>query len=72
MRRRVADFSVSPLDEPLHVGCVGVAAVVLAPGELAEFGDQALGLAEELDRSGVLEFQAGYFFYPSHEAPTLG
>ena len=33
-RRRVADELVGPLDEPLHVRCVGVPAIMLAPGEL--------------------------------------
>lgn len=42
----------------------------LAPTELAAMGDQALQLAEELDRSGILQFRAGYFFYPSHDAPA--
>jgi DEAD/DEAH box helicase domain-containing protein len=42
----------------------------LAPSELADVGETALAVAEELDRSGVLQFQAGYFFYPSHEAPA--
>ena len=31
----VADEFVSPVDEIFHVGCVGVAAVILTPGELA-------------------------------------
>src|SRR5438045_3409545 len=34
-RRRVAVESVSPLDEVLHVGSVGVASVVLPPSQLA-------------------------------------
>jgi len=42
----------------------------LAPGELSELGEPALEIAQEMDRSGVLQFQAGYFFYPSHEAPA--
>src|SRR4051812_47515592 len=35
LRRSVADEFVSPLEKPLHVGSVGVAAVVLAPCELS-------------------------------------
>ncbi len=42
----------------------------LSPTELAAFGESALGVAEELDRSGELGFQSGRFYYPSHEAPA--
>jgi DEAD/DEAH box helicase domain-containing protein len=42
----------------------------LSPLELSQMGGPALAIAEELDRSGVLELQKGYFFYPAHEAPA--
>lgn len=42
----------------------------LGVSELANFGETALGLAESLDRAGVLAFQGGRFFYPSHESPA--
>src|SRR5438477_13030578 len=40
LRRRVADELVGPLDEPLHIGSIGVAAAVLPPCKLAN--EQAL------------------------------
>jgi len=42
----------------------------ISPTELQEFGDPALEIAEEQDRSGELEFRGGRFFYPSHEPPA--
>lgn len=42
----------------------------LTPSDLARFGESALDRAEDLDRSGELGFNAGMFFYPSHEAPA--
>jgi DEAD/DEAH box helicase domain-containing protein len=42
----------------------------LSPTELVAFGPGALGIAEDLDRSGELGFQAGRFYYPSHDAPA--
>ncbi len=42
----------------------------LAPSELEKFGDTALELAEEMDRTGELAFRGGLFVYPSFEAPT--
>lgn len=44
----------------------------LAPTELEAFSPNALEVAEDLDRSGELRFNAGRFFYPSHEAPAAG
>lgn len=38
--------------------------------ELAAFGEVALEVAEGLDRSGELQFQAGRFYYPSHDSPA--
>src|SRR6478735_860962 len=35
LRRRMADKLVGPLDEVLHVWCVGMSTIVLAPGKLA-------------------------------------
>src|SRR6185437_14970783 len=32
--RRMTDIAVRPLDEPFHVGRVGMAAIMLAPGQL--------------------------------------
>ena len=42
----------------------------LSPSELARFGDSALEAAESLDRSGELQFQRGFFYYPSYEPPA--
>jgi DEAD/DEAH box helicase domain-containing protein len=42
----------------------------LAPSELSRFGDSAIEIAEELDRSGELQFRSGFFYYPSFEPPT--
>ncbi len=42
----------------------------LAPSELEAFGESALPLAAELDRSGELEFRAGRFFLPSYDSPA--
>ncbi len=42
----------------------------LAPSEIAGFGSGALDVAEEMDRSGVLEFRRGLFFYPAFESPA--
>lgn len=44
----------------------------LAVTELAAFGESALPLAEEIERTGLLQFQGGRFYYPSHESPTRG
>lgn len=44
----------------------------LSPTELGAFSPSALDVAEELDRSGELQFNAGRFFYPSHDAPASG
>jgi len=43
----------------------------IAPSELTRFGPGAIDVAENLDRSGELEFRAGMFFYPSMEPPAL-
>jgi DEAD/DEAH box helicase domain-containing protein len=42
----------------------------LAPSELEEFGANAIEIAEGLDRSGELQFQAGRFFYPAFDPPA--
>jgi len=42
----------------------------ISPSELTRFGESALELAESLDRSGELQFQSGYFYYPSYEPPA--
>lgn len=42
----------------------------LSPMELDRFGPTALETAEEMDRSGVLRFNAGLFFYPRHDSPA--
>src|SRR3569833_4655202 len=40
LRWRMADIPVHPLDEPFHVRRIGMAAVMLAPGELSvQHGD---------------------------------
>lgn len=38
--------------------------------ELEQFGHSALGLCEAMIEAGELRFQAGRFFYPSHESPA--
>lgn len=43
----------------------------LTPTELDRFGPTALDTAEELDRSGILRFNAGLFFYPRHDSPAV-
>ncbi|RYG38424.1 DEAD/DEAH box helicase [bacterium] len=43
----------------------------IAPSELQRFGDGALELAEDLDRSGELQFSAGLFVYPGFDPPAL-
>ncbi len=42
----------------------------ISPTELTRFGGNALEIAENLDRSGELQFRAGMFFYPSIEPPA--
>ncbi len=42
----------------------------LSPTELDAMGNGALGVAEDLESTGILEFRNGYFFYPSHDAPA--
>jgi DEAD/DEAH box helicase domain-containing protein len=44
----------------------------IAPSELQSFGEKAVDVAEELDRSGELEFRSGYFVYPGVEPPAFG
>lgn len=44
----------------------------IAPSELEKFGDKAINVAEEMDRSGELEFRGGYFMYPGVEPPAFG
>lgn len=43
----------------------------LAPSECEFFGDNALEVAEEKDRTGELQFQGGHFYYPAFEPPAL-
>jgi DEAD/DEAH box helicase domain-containing protein len=43
----------------------------MAPSELSRFGENAIEVAEGLDRSGELEFRSGLFYYPSFEPPAL-
>jgi DEAD/DEAH box helicase domain-containing protein len=43
----------------------------IAPHELQMFGETALDIAEQLDRSGELSFRAGLFFYPGVEPPAF-
>ncbi len=42
----------------------------IEPNELADFGENALEVTEDLDRSGELEFRSGRFYYPSFEPPA--
>ncbi len=42
----------------------------VAPSELTAFGEEALPLAESLDRAGALQFRGGRFYYPSFEPPA--
>lgn len=43
----------------------------LEPSELVNFGPNALEIAEDLDRSGELQFRSGRFYYPSFKPPAL-
>jgi DEAD/DEAH box helicase domain-containing protein len=43
----------------------------IAPHELQAFGENALDVAEQLDRSGELAFRNGMFFYPGFEPPAF-
>jgi DEAD/DEAH box helicase domain-containing protein len=43
----------------------------IAAHELEKFGANAFDVAEQLDRSGELEFKAGTFYYPSFEPPAF-
>ncbi|HSI73781.1 MAG TPA: DEAD/DEAH box helicase [Fimbriimonas sp.] len=43
----------------------------IAPHELHLFGDNAIDVAEHLDRSGELSFRGGLFFYPGIEPPAF-
>src|SRR5579863_8779604 len=51
--RRMPDFFVGPLQEPLHVGSVSVSAIVLAPGEVSI--EQAMVYLRHL-RSTIVAF----------------
>ncbi len=42
----------------------------IAASELPAFGECALELIEQMERSGELELRSGRFFYPSYEAPA--
>lgn len=43
----------------------------IAPSECEQFSDNALEVAEDLDRAGELAFQSGHFYYPAYEPPGL-
>ncbi len=43
----------------------------IAPSEFSFFPENAIDVAEELDRSGELAFSAGAFYYPAYEPPAL-
>ncbi len=43
----------------------------LAPSECEQFGENALEIAEEKDRTGELSFQGGHFYYPAIDPPAL-
>ncbi|MEZ0326253.1 MAG: DEAD/DEAH box helicase [Fimbriimonas sp.] len=43
----------------------------IAPHELQMFGENALDVAEQLDRSGELAFRSGLFYYPGFEPPAF-
>lgn len=43
----------------------------LAPSECEMFGENALEIAEEKDRTGELQFQGGHFYYPAIDPPAL-
>jgi len=42
----------------------------IAPSEIEAFGPNAIQVAEDLDRSGELQFQNGRFYYPDHTPPA--
>ncbi|MEQ1822779.1 MAG: DEAD/DEAH box helicase [Fimbriimonadaceae bacterium] len=44
----------------------------LSPAELSNFGDSAIGIAEDMDRSGELSYRAGLFYYPAFSPPAPG
>lgn len=44
----------------------------ITPTEVERFGQTALEVAEDLDRTGELAFRAGRFYYPEHHGPASG
>ena len=73
LERRMENVGLNPQNEQIlsqHLLCAAHERP-LSPVELRKFGDNALDVAEGMDRSGELEFRAGMFFYPSMEPPAL-
>ncbi len=69
---RIENVAVNPQNVQIlgqHLLCAAHERPI-SPSELPRFGENALDVAEGLDRSGELEFRAGMFFYPSMEPPA--
>ncbi|MBS1716628.1 MAG: DEAD/DEAH box helicase [Armatimonadetes bacterium] len=69
---KVENVAINPENKhilPSHLLCAAYERPI-GPSELAAFGDSAIETAEGMDRAGELEFRAGRFYYPSHEAPA--
>jgi DEAD/DEAH box helicase domain-containing protein len=59
----------NPYIERSHLLCAA-SERALSPSELEAYSSTSLSCAEGLERAGELRFQAGRFFYPSHESPA--
>ncbi len=73
LNTRIENVAINPQNAQIlgqHLLCAAHERPI-SPTELPRFGERALGIAEDLDRSGELEFRAGMFFYPSMEPPAF-
>ena len=73
LNSRIENVAVNPENKQIlgqHLICAAHERPI-SPSELTRFGQKGIEVAEELDRSGELEFRAGLFFYPSMEPPAL-
>ncbi len=72
LETRIENVAVNPQNTQIlsqHLLCAAHERPI-SPTELPKFGENALEVAENMDRSGELEFRAGLFFYPSMEPPA--
>ncbi|MCH8979802.1 MAG: DUF1998 domain-containing protein, partial [Armatimonadetes bacterium] len=71
-RGRMESVTVNPENPHVLAAQLRCAAYerALAPEDLERFGPAALDVAETLTQAGDLEFSAGRYFYPSHDAPA--